>query len=117
VSPMVQRVVRDESAQCDRFVSAMLDAMAAKVGEMQATRVGLEVMDNQAAGLAGVKPEELQPLQRHRPVATAAPTLRWQLSRSSRCPKPCGRWTRRSTWTSTCSPCSSRVCSKHGCRR
>ena len=67
VSPIVQWVVRDEIAQRDRFMRDNLDAMAQKVGEMQAKLVRLEAMSDRVSGLAGVRPEELTPL---RPGAT-----------------------------------------------
>ena len=38
-----------------------LDAMAKKVGEMQAKLVKLEAMGDRVSGLAGVKAEELKP--------------------------------------------------------
>lgn len=64
VSHLVKLVVRDEIAQRDRFMRQNLDAMAMKVGEMQAKLVKLEAMSERVVGLAGVKPEELKPLQR-----------------------------------------------------
>ncbi len=68
VSQIVRLVVRDEFAQRDRFLRANLDAMAQKVGEMQAKLVKLEAMGDRVAGLAGVKSDELKPLR----PATAA---------------------------------------------
>ncbi|MEY4561418.1 MAG: hypothetical protein RLZZ618_695, partial [Pseudomonadota bacterium] len=44
VSQVVRLVVRDEFAQRDRFMRENLDAMAQKVGEMQAKLVKLEAM-------------------------------------------------------------------------
>ena len=44
VSPVVRLVVHDEFAQRDRFVRENLDAMARKVGEMQAKLVRLEAV-------------------------------------------------------------------------
>jgi murein DD-endopeptidase MepM/ murein hydrolase activator NlpD len=64
VSQIVRLVVRDEIAQRDRFMRENLDAMAAKVGEMQAKLVKLESMGERVSGLAGVKSDELKPLQR-----------------------------------------------------
>lgn len=61
VSQIVRLVVRDEFAQRDRFMRENLDAMAQKVGEMQAKLVRLEAMGERVSGLAGVKPEELSP--------------------------------------------------------
>ncbi len=69
VSQIVQWVVRDEIAQRDRFMRDNLDAMAQKVGEMQAKLVRLEAMSDRVSGLAGVKSEELKPL---RPDAVGA---------------------------------------------
>lgn len=64
VSQIVRLVVRDEIAQRDRFMRENLDAMAQKVGEMQAKLVRLEAMSDRVSGLAGLKPEDLQPLRR-----------------------------------------------------
>lgn len=61
VSPIVRLVVRDEIAQRDRFMRENLDAMAQKVGEMQAKLVRLEAMSDRLSGLAGVKTDELKP--------------------------------------------------------
>ena len=62
VSQVVRLVVRDEFAQRDRFLRENLDAMAQKVGEMQAKVLKLEAMGDRVSGLAGVKPEEFKPL-------------------------------------------------------
>ena len=64
VSALVHLVVRDEIAQRDRFMRDNLDAMARKVGEMQAKLVKLEAMGERVSGLAGMKADELKPLQR-----------------------------------------------------
>ena len=64
VSQIVRLVVRDEIAQRDRFMRENLDAMAQKVGEMQAKLVKLEAMSDRVSGLAGLKPDEVQPLRR-----------------------------------------------------
>lgn len=64
VSSLVRLIVRDEIAQRDRFMRDNLDAMAQKVGEMQAKLVKLEAMGERVSGLAGMKAEELKPLQR-----------------------------------------------------
>jgi murein DD-endopeptidase MepM/ murein hydrolase activator NlpD len=60
VSPLVKLVVRDEIAQLDKNMRNNLDAMARRVGEMQARMVSLEAMGERVSGLAGVKPEELK---------------------------------------------------------
>jgi murein DD-endopeptidase MepM/ murein hydrolase activator NlpD len=73
VSQVVRLVVRDEFAQRDRFVRENLDAMAQKVGEMQAKVLKLEAMGERVSGLAGVKPEEFKPVvNSSRPAASAA---------------------------------------------
>jgi len=69
VSQIVRLVVRDEIAQRDRFMRENLDAIAQKVGDMQAKLVKLESMGERVVGLAGVKAEELKPLKR---TSTAA---------------------------------------------
>lgn len=60
VSQIVRLVVRDEFAQRDRFMRENLDAIAQKVGEMQAKLVKLEAMGDRVSGLAGVKGDELR---------------------------------------------------------
>jgi len=60
VSQIVRLVVRDEFAQRDRFMRENLDAIAQKVGEMQAKLVKLEAMGDRVSGLAGVKSEEVR---------------------------------------------------------
>ena len=60
VSPLVKLIVRDEIAQRDRFMRENLDAMAGKLGEMQAKLVKLEAMGERVQGLAGVKLDDLK---------------------------------------------------------
>ncbi len=60
VSQIVRLVVRDEFAQRDRFMRENLDAMAQKVGEMQAKLIKLEAMGERVSVLTGVKPEEFK---------------------------------------------------------
>ena len=62
VSQLVRPVVRDEAAQRDRFLRENLDAMAQKVGEVQAKLIKLEAMGERVSNAAGVKPEELKAL-------------------------------------------------------
>jgi murein DD-endopeptidase MepM/ murein hydrolase activator NlpD len=71
VSQIVRLVVRDEFAQRDRFLRENLDAMAQKVGEMQAKLVKLESMSERVSGLAGVKPDELKQLLKPTSAASA----------------------------------------------
>ena len=75
VGPLVQWAVRDELAGRERFMRENLDAMAQKVGEMQAKLVKLEAMGDRVSGLAGVKPEELRGAPRSssgKPVGASA---------------------------------------------
>lgn len=69
VSPLVNLIVRDEVAQRDRFMRDNLDAMAQRLGEMQAKLIKLEAMGERVSGLAGVNPEERQQLRRSEPSA------------------------------------------------
>lgn len=59
VGSLVRLVVKDEFEERDRFMRANLDAMARKVGEMQARMVQLESLDERVLGLAGMAPAEL----------------------------------------------------------
>ncbi len=61
VGTIVRPLVQGEFAQRDRFMRDNLDAMAKKVGEMQAKLVKLETVSERIAGQAGVKPNELRP--------------------------------------------------------
>ncbi len=54
VGSLIKLVVRDEFVQRDRFMRENLDAMAKKVGEMQAKIVQLEVLTERVSNLAGV---------------------------------------------------------------
>jgi murein DD-endopeptidase MepM/ murein hydrolase activator NlpD len=61
VSKLVQPGGRDESVQRDRFLRENLDAMAQKVGEVQAKLIKLEAIGERVSTAVGVKPEELRP--------------------------------------------------------
>jgi murein DD-endopeptidase MepM/ murein hydrolase activator NlpD len=65
VSQVVKLIVRDEIAQRERFMRENLDAMANRVGEMQAKLVKLEALSERVTGLAGVKTDELKALPAH----------------------------------------------------
>jgi murein DD-endopeptidase MepM/ murein hydrolase activator NlpD len=73
VSTLVRFVARDEVAQRERFMRENLDAMAKRLGEMQARMIRLEAVGERVTGLAGVKAEDLAPLQRSSPPAQGAP--------------------------------------------
>ncbi len=62
VGQVVKLIVRDEIAQRERFMRENLDAMANRVGEMQAKLVKLEALSERVTGLASVKSEELKGL-------------------------------------------------------
>ncbi|TAL19222.1 MAG: M23 family metallopeptidase [Aquabacterium sp.] len=63
ISQVMRLVVRDEFAQRDRYMRENLDAMARKLGEMQAKMVQLEAMGDRVSGLAGLKPQDLQDIK------------------------------------------------------
>jgi murein DD-endopeptidase MepM/ murein hydrolase activator NlpD len=69
VSAIVKLVVRDEIAQRDRIMRDNLDAMAQKVGELQAKLLRLEAVGDRVSGMAGMKPEELKPLRQGTPMS------------------------------------------------
>ncbi len=60
VGSLVRLVVKDEFEQRDRFMRENLDAMARKLGEMQAKLIQLEALGERVSGLAGVSPSELK---------------------------------------------------------
>ncbi|MBI5275277.1 MAG: M23 family metallopeptidase [Burkholderiales bacterium] len=60
VGSMLRLVVKDEFEQRDRFMRENLDAMARKLGEMQAKMVQLEALGERVSGLAGVNAAELK---------------------------------------------------------
>lgn len=72
VSRLVQLVVKDEFAQRDRYMRENLEAMARKVGEMQAKLVQLEAVGERVSGLAGLKPEDVRPDPATLPATTPA---------------------------------------------
>ncbi|QJW85135.1 M23 family metallopeptidase [Ramlibacter terrae] len=57
---LVQPLASDELAQRDRFLRENVDAMARKLGEMQAKMMQLEAPGERVSGLAGVNPNELK---------------------------------------------------------
>lgn len=60
VGPMVRLLLKDELASKDAFMRENLDAMARRLGQMQARLVQLESLGERVAGLAGVAPTELK---------------------------------------------------------
>jgi murein DD-endopeptidase MepM/ murein hydrolase activator NlpD len=59
VGTLVRFVVHDEMEQRDRFLRENLDAMARRLGEMQARMVQLDALGERVGSLAGVSPQEL----------------------------------------------------------
>ena len=60
VGTLVRLVVQDEFEQRDRFMRENLDAMARRLGDMQAKMLQLEALGERVSGLAGVNPNELK---------------------------------------------------------
>ncbi len=60
VGPLVELIVKDEFEQRDRFMRENLDAMARKVGELQAKLVQLESLGERVSSLAGISPAEIR---------------------------------------------------------
>jgi len=60
VGTLVKLIVKDEFEQRDRFMRENLDAMARRLGEMQAKLVQLESLGERVSGLAGVNSAELK---------------------------------------------------------
>ena len=60
IGSLVKLVVKDEFAQRDRFMRENLDAMARRLGEMQAKVVQLEALGERVSGLAGGNTADLK---------------------------------------------------------
>lgn len=60
VGALVKLVVKDEFEQRDRFLRENLDAMARKVGQMQAQMMQLEALGERVSSLAGVNPADIK---------------------------------------------------------
>jgi murein DD-endopeptidase MepM/ murein hydrolase activator NlpD len=60
IGALVKLIVKDEFEQRDRFMRENLDAMARKLGEMQAKMVQLESLGERVSGLAGVNPADIK---------------------------------------------------------
>ncbi|MBA3598864.1 MAG: M23 family metallopeptidase [Methylibium sp.] len=68
-SPLTNAMARldpreDKSAQRDRYLRENLDAMAAKLGELQAKLMRLDAVGERVSGLAGLKPEDFEGLDK-----------------------------------------------------
>jgi murein DD-endopeptidase MepM/ murein hydrolase activator NlpD len=75
ISEAVRFVERQELAQRDRYMRENLDAMAEKVGDMQARLMRLETVSERVAGMAGMKPEELQHVEPEPKGAAGGPLV------------------------------------------
>ena len=60
VGTLVRLVVQDEFEQRDRFMRENLDAMARRLGEMQARMLQLEALGERVSGLAGLNPKDIK---------------------------------------------------------
>ncbi|MGV3571041.1 MAG: M23 family metallopeptidase [Ramlibacter sp.] len=60
IAALVQPLARDDGEQRERFLRENVDAMARKLGEMQAKMMQLEALGERVSGLAGVNPSELR---------------------------------------------------------
>jgi hypothetical protein len=60
VGTLVRFVVQDEFEQRDRFMRENLDAMARRLGDMQAKMLQLEALGERVSGLAGVNPNDIK---------------------------------------------------------
>jgi murein DD-endopeptidase MepM/ murein hydrolase activator NlpD len=60
VGSLVKLVVKDESAQRERYLRENLDVMAKRLGEMQAKVMQLESLGERVSGLAGVNPADIK---------------------------------------------------------
>jgi len=60
IGSLVRLVVKDEIALRDRFMRENLDAMARRLGEMQAKLLQLESLGERVSGLAGINPAEVR---------------------------------------------------------
>ncbi len=69
ISDAIRFVEQQEFAQRDRYMRENLDAMAVKVGEMQARIVHMEAVSERIAGMAGIKADELKRIE---PAASGA---------------------------------------------
>lgn len=75
IGALVRLVVKDEFEQRDRFMRENLDAMARKLGEMQAKLVQLEALGERVSGLAGVNPAEIRSAPGRGGALVAGPSL------------------------------------------
>ncbi len=75
ISQAVRYVEQQEIAQRDRYLRENLDAMAEKVGDLQARLMRLEAVSERVAGMAGMKPEDLKQIQAEPKGASGGPLV------------------------------------------
>jgi murein DD-endopeptidase MepM/ murein hydrolase activator NlpD len=75
IGALVRLVVKDEFEQRDRFMRENLDAMARKLGAMQAKMVQLEALGERVSGLAGVNPADIKVTPGRGGALVAGPSL------------------------------------------
>jgi len=73
VSQIVAPVVGRDAVQRERYTRDNIDALAQKVGELQAKLLKLEAVGDRVSGLAGLKPEELRALDDAGKASTSGP--------------------------------------------
>lgn len=59
IGSLVRLVVKDEFAQRDRYVKENIEALAKRLGEMQAKLLQLESLGERVSGLAGINPADV----------------------------------------------------------
>jgi murein DD-endopeptidase MepM/ murein hydrolase activator NlpD len=60
VGTIVRLMVKDEAEQRDRYLRENLDAMAKRLGEMQAKMLQIETLGERVSGLAGLNPNDIK---------------------------------------------------------
>lgn len=60
VGTIVRLIVKDDAEQRNRFLRENLDAMAKRLGEMQAKMLQIETLGERVSGLAGLNPQDVK---------------------------------------------------------
>lgn len=60
IGTLVRVIIKDEAEQRERYLRENLDAMARKLGEMQAKMLQLETLGERVSGLAGLNPADIK---------------------------------------------------------
>lgn len=75
VGTLVRLVAKDEFEQRDRFMRENLDAIARRVGEMQAKMTQLESLGERVSGLAGLSPADVKTIPGRGGILVPGPSL------------------------------------------